>query len=127
MQDAYDKLKLHGYLQKKIVPFPFLIQLLYKAKKPSVLPFISLSVCTFWNTHNSVISALIKTGLDQNESCVFEDCKVYFYKSTGSTVYQQKCVKDESISTKQPLTYEVLPVSYLAGGWSPTLHVFYFS
>ena len=48
--------------------------LLYKAEKPSVC----LSVCTFWHADISSMSARIDTGLAQNESCVFEDHKVYF-------------------------------------------------
>ena len=39
--------------------------LLYKAEKPSV------HLSAFWNAHNSVLSALIGTGLAENKSCVF--------------------------------------------------------
>ena len=46
--------------------------LLYKAEKPSV--------CTFLHADISIASAWIETGLVRNESCVFEDHKVYFYK-----------------------------------------------
>ena len=46
----------------------------YKAEKPSVC----LSVCTFWHADISAVSARIDTGLARNESCVFEDHKLYF-------------------------------------------------
>ena len=52
------------------------IYLLYKAEKPSLS--VHPSVCTFWHDDNSAVSARIETGLARNESCVFEDHKVYF-------------------------------------------------
>ena len=54
--------------------------LLYKAEK--------LSVCLhFWYADNSAVFAPIETGLAQNESCVFKEYKVYFYKPTKPTVH----------------------------------------
>ena len=51
-----------------------LASLLYKAEKPSVRPSVCLH---FWHAYSSVVSARIETGLARNESCVFEDHKVY--------------------------------------------------
>ena len=62
---------------------------------PSVCP----SVCTFWHADISAMSAQIETGLAQNESCVFEDHKVYFYKSILPTVHRQECLEDEGVRT----------------------------
>ena len=67
-------LYFHGY---------FIANLLYKAQKPSVC----LSICTSWHADNSVMSAWIKTRRARNESCVFEDHKVYFYKPILPTVH----------------------------------------
>ena len=73
-----------------------LASLLYKAEKPSVC----LSVCTFWHADISAVSARIeKTGLARNESCVFEDHKVYFYKSIVPTVHRQECLEDKGVSS----------------------------
>ena len=69
--------------------------LLYKAEKPSVC----LSVCTFWHADISAVSTRIETGLARNESCVFEDHKVYFYKSIIPTVHRQECLEDEGVSS----------------------------
>ena len=41
-----------------------------------------LSVCSFCDAVMSVVSASIETRVSQNESCVFEEHEVYFYKST---------------------------------------------
>ena len=60
--------------------------LLYKAEKPSVYLFVCLSVCTFWHADNSTMSVWIEMRLARNESCVFEDHKVYFYKPIIPTV-----------------------------------------
>ena len=57
--------------------------LLYKAKKPSVCLSVRLR-----HADISAVSARIETGLTQNESCVFEDHKVYFYKSIVPTVHR---------------------------------------
>ena len=69
-----------------------LASLLYKAEKPSVCLSVCLSVCpsvcTFWHADISAVSARIETGLARNESCVFEDHKVYFYKSIVPTVHR---------------------------------------
>ena len=59
--------------------------LLYKAKKPSVCLSVHLH---FWHADNSTVCALIETGLARNESCVFEEHKVYFYKPTEPTVHR---------------------------------------
>ena len=73
-----------------------LASLLYKAEKPSV----SLSVCLhFWHADNSAVSARIETGLARNESCVFEDHKVYFYKPIVPAVHRQECLEDEGVSS----------------------------
>ena len=51
-----------------------------------------LSVClsvplpTFWHANNSAVFALIEMGLPRNESYVFKEHKVYFYKPTKPTV-----------------------------------------
>ena len=58
--------------------------LLYKAEKPPVCPSVCLH---FWHADNSAVSARIETGLARNESCVFEDHKVYFYKPIVPTVH----------------------------------------
>ena len=68
-----------------------LASLLYKAEKPSV--------CTFWHADISAVSARIETGLARNESCVFEDHKVYFYKSIVPTVHRQECLEDQGVSS----------------------------
>ena len=65
-----------------------LASLLYKAEK--------LSVCLhFWHADNSPVSARIEMGLARNESCVFEDHKVYFYKPMVPIVHRQECLEDE--------------------------------
>ena len=52
-----------------------------------------LSVCLhFWHADNLVVCALIEIGLARNEGCVFEEHKVYFYKSTEPTIHRQECV-----------------------------------
>ena len=51
-----------------------LASLLYKAEKPSVC----LSVRPDRHADISAVSARIETRLAPNESCVFEDHKVYF-------------------------------------------------
>ena len=50
-----------------------LASLLYKAEKPSVCLSVRLR-----HADISAVSARIETGLTRNESCVFEDHKVYF-------------------------------------------------
>ena len=60
---------------------------------------VCLSVCTFWHADNSAVSARIETGLARNESCVFEDDKVYFYKPIVPTVHRQECLEDEGVSS----------------------------
>ena len=72
---------------------------LYKAEKPSVCLSIRLSICTFWHADNSAMSARIATGLARNESCVFEDHKVYFYKPIVPAVHPQECLEDEGVSS----------------------------
>ena len=103
----------------------YLCIIMYYIKLNSHLS-VCQSVCTFWNGHNSLMFVLIKTELARNKSYVFQDCKVYFYKSTGPTIYQQECIKEDDVSTKQPLPHEALSVNYLASGLSPTLHVLLF-
>ena len=39
--------------------------------------------------------------LAQNESCIFEEHKIYFNKPMKPTVHQKECVEDEY---EQPLT-----------------------
>ena len=70
--------------------------LLYKAEKPSVCPSVCLH---FWYADNSAVSARIETGLARNESCVFEDHKVYLYKPIVPTVHRQECLEDEGVSS----------------------------
>ena len=53
------------------------VNLLYKAEKPSVCLTVCLSV-RLRHADISAVSARIETGLTRNESCVFEDHKVYF-------------------------------------------------
>ena len=74
--------------------------LLYKAEKPSFYLTVRLH---FWQADNSVnvVSASIKMELAQNESCIFEEHKIYFYEPTKPTVHQKECVEDEY---EQPLT-----------------------
>ena len=91
----------------------------YYVKLKSCLS-VCLSVCTFRHADNSAVSAQIETGLARNESCVFEDRKVYFYKPMAPTVHQLECLEDEGVSSH-------LPVKHLAGGSSSTVDVFYFS
>ena len=50
-----------------------LASLLYKAEKPSVCLSVHLR-----HADNSAVSTRIEMGLARNESCVFEDHKVYF-------------------------------------------------
>ena len=67
-----------------------LASLLYKAEKPSVC----LSVCLhFWHADNSAVFASIETGLARNESCVFKQHKVYFYKLAEPTIHRQGVYK----------------------------------
>ena len=70
-----------------------LASLLYKAEKPSVCP----SVLTFWHADISVVSASIEMRLARNQSYVFGDHRVYFYKPTEPTIHRQECVQDESV------------------------------
>ena len=37
-------------------------------------------------------------GLARNESCVFEDHKVYFYKPIVPTVHRQESLEDQGVS-----------------------------
>ena len=75
--------------------------LLYKAEKPSVClsAFLARWCLHFWHADNSAVSARIETGLAQNESCVFEDPKVYFYKPIVRTVHRQECLEDKGVSS----------------------------
>ena len=66
--------------------------LLYEAEKPSVCQH-------FWHADNSAVCALMEKGFTRNESCVFEEHKVYFYKPTEPTVHRQECVEDEGVSS----------------------------
>ena len=56
--------------------------------------------------------ASIGTGLTQNESCVFKEHKVYFYKPTEPTVQRQECVKDDGVMvlTRNHLLVVQVPV-----------------
>ena len=73
--------------------------LVYYIKLKSRL-FVRPSVCLhFWHADNSAVSARIETRLACNESCVFEDHKVYFYKPIVPTVYRQECLEDEGVSS----------------------------
>ena len=60
-----------------IMILSILVHLLYKAEKPSVCLSVCLSV-RLRHADISAVSAQIETGLARNESCVFEDHKVYF-------------------------------------------------
>ena len=53
------------------------VYLLYTAEKPSVCLSVRPSVC-LRHADNSAVSAQTETELAQNESCVFENHKVYF-------------------------------------------------
>ena len=53
--------------------------LLYKAEKPSVCVSVCWFICIF-DTDNSAVPISIETTLAQNENCVVEDHRVYFYK-----------------------------------------------
>ena len=76
-----------------------LASLLYYIKLKSCLS-VCLSVrLHFWHADNSAVCTLIEIGLARNESCVFEEHKVYFYKSTEPTVHRQECVKDYDLSS----------------------------
>ena len=70
-------------------------QVTYEAEKPPVC----LSVCTFWHADNSAVSVQIETGLDRNERCVFEDYKVYFYKSIRAIIHPHECAKGTGVSS----------------------------
>ena len=72
-----------------------LASLLYKAEKSCVCLSVHPFVYTFWHANYSAVSARIETGLAQNESCVFEDHRVYFYKPIVPTVHRQECLKDQ--------------------------------
>ena len=48
--------------------------------------------------------SLIETGLVQNDSCVFEEHKIHFYKPTEPIIHQQEWIIDESVATINPLT-----------------------
>ena len=71
------------------------MHLLYKAEKLSVC----LSVCTFWHADNSALSVRVETRLTQNESCVFEAHKVYFYKPVVPTIHRQECLEDKGVGS----------------------------
>ena len=59
-----------------------------------------MSVCLhFWYTDISAVSTRIETGLARNESCIFEDHKVYFYKPIVPTVHPQECLEDQGVSS----------------------------
>ena len=73
--------------------------LLYKAEKLSACLSVHLH---FRHADNSAVCALIEIGLTRNESCVFEEHKVYFHKSTKPTVHRQECVKDDGVSSHYP-------------------------
>ena len=79
------------------------LNLLYKAEKPSVCLSVRPSVCTFWHADNSAVSAWIETGLARNESCIFEDHKVYFYKPIVPTVHWRECLEDKGVSSHKPV------------------------
>ena len=72
------------------------IYILYKAEKPSVCMSIRLH---FWHADNSAVFASAKTELARNESCVFKEYKVCFYKPIELTIYQQECVKGNGVSS----------------------------
>ena len=67
-----------------------LASLLYKAEKPSM---------HFWHADNSAVFASIETGLARNESSVFKQYKIYFYKLTEPTIHRQGCVEDDGVSS----------------------------
>ena len=56
---------------------------LYQDEKPSV----HLSVHSFRYAGNLALYALIEMGHAQNDSCLFEEHKVHFYKPTEYTTY----------------------------------------
>ena len=76
-----------------------LITLLYHfgpyIKLKAICLLVHPSVCTFWYADISAVAAWIEMGLARNESCVFEDHKVYFYKPIVPTVHRQECLEAE--------------------------------
>ena len=80
-----------------------LTSLLHKAEKLSVSLFVCPSVCTFRHTDNSVPSVSIEIGLARNESCVIDDHRVYFLKSTEEVAHQHERAKGTCV-TKKPLS-----------------------
>ena len=76
---------------------------IYYIELKAICSSVCLSVCpsAFWHVDNSAVCALIEMGLALNESCVFEEQKVYFCKPTKSTIHrqQQECIKDEGVSS----------------------------
>ena len=71
------------------------LYLLYKAEKPSVRPSVCLS-----DRHAdfSVVYASIETRLARNESWIFWDHEVYFYKSTRAITHLHECSKGTGVS-----------------------------
>ena len=63
---------------------------------------VRLSVLSFWHTVNLAVCALIETRLAQNERCVFEEHKVYFYKPVQLPIHRQECIEDEIVSSHYP-------------------------
>ena len=100
----YACVSLNSHMHEQYVAMYF-----YYIKLKSRL-FVCLSVCLsvrlhFWRNDNSAVCALIKARLAQNESCVFEEHNVYFYKPTEPTVHRQECVKDEGVSSHYPIKH----------------------
>ena len=59
------------------------------------------TVCLcFLHTKHSIIAALVKVRLVQNQSHVFEDHRVYFQKSTKPVVCQHGYAKDTIVNYK---------------------------
>ena len=75
-----------------------------------------LSICLhFWHANDSAVSTWMEMRLAGNESCIFEDHKVY--KPIVPTIHQQECLEDKGVSNHSS-------VRQLDGGSSPTVDVF---
>ena len=61
--------------------------MLYKQARKDVYIIIMGHIILRGHANNSAVSTWVKTGLIQNENCVFEDRRVYFCKPTEPTVH----------------------------------------
>ena len=84
MLDIHGRLRRHSSLGRHRVCVHLhdrvgkLASSLYKAER-------YLSVCTFWHSDNSAVSALNETGLFK-VNIVSEDHRFYFYRFTETTI-----------------------------------------